>query len=177
MACGDNAHPAGSGSLSVVVFNRQTDWIHPSNPVALQALVDVGAAHDWAVTTFDDPTRFTPELLRTTDVVVFSLTSGNVLDDASREALGAFFTSGGGFVGLHSPSHTEWDWPLYLQKVVPVTFLTHPYPMNVLTGPLYPYTLIAIQHATIFAIIFAQAVAAAVLAVAAIVRRVDRRAP
>ena len=135
-ACGDNGHPGTDGPLSIAVFNRQTDWIHPSNPIALQALVDMAHARGWSVTTSEDPAFFTPELLRDTDVVVFSVTSGNILDDNSRAELGAFIERGGGFVGIHSASHTEWDWPLYLERIVPVTFLTHPTPMNLLSGNL-----------------------------------------
>ena len=134
--CGDNLTRNGSGPLSMVVATRQTNWQHPSNSVARQALIDLGAANGWTVVATDDPAFFRKDTLHDVDVVVFSVTSGDILDDQSREELGAFFQSGGGFVGIHSPSHTEWDWPFYMAKVVPVTFLTHPYPTNVLNGQL-----------------------------------------
>jgi type 1 glutamine amidotransferase len=135
-ACGDNLTPGGTGPISIVVLDRQTDWIHPSNPVAVQALVDMGSANGWTVATSDSDSYIRDATLYGVDVVVFSVTSGDILDDEARLALGAFFQRGGGFVGIHSPSHTEWDWPFYLEKVVPVTFLTHPFPMNVLSGQL-----------------------------------------
>ena len=136
VGCGDNLTRSGSGPINVVVATRQTDWQHASNPVARQALIDLGAANGWSVVTTDDPAFFRQDTLHGVDVVVFSVTSGDILDEQSRGELGAFFQSGGGFVGIHSPSHTEWDWPFYMQKVVPVTFLTHPYPTNVLHGQL-----------------------------------------
>lgn len=124
-------------SLEVIVFTRQTDWMHPSNPVAAEALQRAGDHRDWHVTVSENPAIFTPARLATTDVVVFSVTSGNILDETARANLETFFGNGGGFVGIHSPSHTEWDWPYYLQKVVPVTFRTHPFPpYNVLPGML-----------------------------------------
>jgi type 1 glutamine amidotransferase len=68
---------------------------------------------------------FTDELLAHTDVVVFSVTSGNILDANSRARLQTYFTAGGGFAGTHSASATEQDWPFY-KVLVPATFRTHP---------------------------------------------------
>lgn len=129
-ACGDNADKP----LSIIVDHKQGDWDHPSNPVAVQALTDLANANGWKIQVTDDPAFFRPETIRDVDVVVFSVTSGDILDDESRATLHTFFTNGGGFVGIHSPSHTEWDWPFYMAKVVPVIFKTHPYPMNLLSG-------------------------------------------
>ena len=120
----------------MVVYTRQTAWMHPSNAVAAQALADLGAENGWTVAVSDDPAYFREATLRGVDVVVFSVTSGDVLDDESRLNLGYFLQHGGGFVGIHSPSYTEFDWPFYVEKVVPVTFLTHPFPNNVLAGQL-----------------------------------------
>jgi type 1 glutamine amidotransferase len=123
--CGDNL-PADDGcALGVTVFTAQSLWDHPSNPVAAAALASLGASQEWAVTVTADPTVFTPEHLLATDVVVFSVTSGIVLDDAARAALEPYFRAGGGFVATHSGSATEWEWPFY-KLLVPLTFKTHP---------------------------------------------------
>ncbi len=134
--CGDNEK-----GISVLVMTRQTDWMHDSNPVAADALAQLGAARGWTVTVTDDPATFTPDVLARTDVVVFSVTSGDILDDASRAAMEDYFAAGGGFVGIHSASHTEWDWPFYLSNVVPVTFETHPSPYNGAPSNVLPGTL------------------------------------
>lgn len=126
--CGDNL---GTQPLGVLVFTRQTEWMHASNPVAAQALAEMGAANGWDVTVSDDPAVFTKSQLARTDVVVFSVTSGDVLDDAARANLEAYWKAGGGFVGIHSASWTEHEWTFYLTKVVPVQFQTHPHPVNV----------------------------------------------
>ena len=121
-ACGSSGSPQ---ALSIVVYTRENQWSHPSRPVAADALRELSEARDWNVTVSDDPAVFTPARLASTDVVVFSVTSGNVLDEPARAALERFFTGGGGFVGTHSASSTEHDWPFYKQ-LVPATFKNHP---------------------------------------------------
>lgn len=124
-ACGDNAHP-----FSVIVFTRQTEWMHTSNPLAADALVAMGAKQGWEVEVADDPAVFTKDRLDRTDVVVFSITSGNILDDTARSNLEPFFKDGHGFVGIHSASYTEFDWTFYRTVLLPVSFKTHPAPAN-----------------------------------------------
>lgn len=121
---GITACSAEPAPLRAIVFHRENQWNHPSNPVAVEALRERAATRGWRATFTDDPAVFTSEL-GGIDVVVFSLTSGNVLDDAARAALEPYFTAGGGFVGTHSASSTEHDWPFY-KTLVPATFKTHP---------------------------------------------------
>ncbi len=124
-ACGDNAPP-----LSVLVYTRQAEWIHTSNPLASREIEFLGRERGWTVTVSDDPQIFTEERLAETDVVVFSVTSANVLMPAQRELLEPYFKAGHGFVGIHSASYTEFDWPFYNLTLVPVHFRTHPDPSN-----------------------------------------------
>jgi type 1 glutamine amidotransferase len=134
--CGDNTKP-----VSAIVFTRQTQWMHTSNPLASQALVDMGTREGWTVQVSDDPAVFTKDALAHTDVVIFSITSGDILDDNARALLEPYFTSGGGFVGIHSATFTEYDWPFYLSTLLPVKFLTHPAPSNGAPTNVLPGTL------------------------------------
>jgi type 1 glutamine amidotransferase len=130
-ACGDDL-PAeevtcpSDEALSLVVFDRENQWVHPSTPVAAQALQELGDARGWRVLVTDDPLALDDALLARTDVVMFSVTSGNILEEEQRARLERFFTGGGGFVGTHSASSTEHEWAFYKQVLVPVTFKTHP---------------------------------------------------
>lgn len=129
--CGDDLHPpeatcAPGEPLSIVVFDRENQWVHPSTPVAAQAMQDLGAARGFRVMVTADPLAFDDALLARTDVVMFSVTSGNILEEEQRTRLERFFTGGGGFAGTHSASSTEHDWAFYKQMLVPVTFKTHP---------------------------------------------------
>lgn len=117
-------------SLSVLVFNRETEWFHTSNPLAAEAIVKLGHERNWDVTVSDDPAVFSIDTIAQTDVVVFALTSGNVLDPMARDRLEGYFRAGGGFVGIHSASYTEFDWTYYRTTLVPVSFKTHPSTSN-----------------------------------------------
>jgi cytochrome c len=130
-ACGDNEQP-----FSVIVFTRQNEWNHTSNPIAAQALQQMAIDQGWLVQVTDDPAVFTNSTLDDTSVVIFSVVSGNILDDDARANLERFFRHGGGFVGIHSASSAEFDWPFYGETLVPVAFKTHPTPNNVQMGTL-----------------------------------------
>jgi type 1 glutamine amidotransferase len=121
----EEACPADE-ALSLVVFTRENQWVHPSTPIAAQAIQDRAVARGWRVQVTDDPLALDDELLARTDAVMFSVTSGNVLDGDARARLEAFFQGGGGYVGTHSASSTEHDWAFYKQVLVPATFRTHP---------------------------------------------------
>ena len=129
--CGDAADPPiakicpPGDPMSVLVITRQTVWDHPSNPVAADAIRAMALARGWRIEVAGDPIVVTEDQLTRTDVIVFSLTSGVILDDEQHALLERFFRSAGGFAGTHSASFTEGDWPFY-GKLVPVSFKAHP---------------------------------------------------
>jgi type 1 glutamine amidotransferase len=69
--------------------------------------------------------QFTDQNLANYNVVIFLLTSGNVLNEAQRAAFRRYIQAGGGFVGIHSAVYTEFDSPWYAQLVGAV-FESHP---------------------------------------------------
>jgi cytochrome c len=80
----------------------------------------------------EDPERLTDTALAQYRVVVFLSTTGDILDPEQKAALERYIRSGGGFVGIHSASDTEYHWPWY-GRLVGAWFASHP----------------QIQHATI----------------------------
>lgn len=127
--CGDDAPPRDEtceAPLSIAIFTRETLFFHPSTPIAAQVLEARARAAGWIVTGAGaDPAMFTDELLARTDVILFSVTSGNILDAATRTRLEAYFRGGGGYAGTHAASATEMEWPFY-HTLVPASFRTHP---------------------------------------------------
>ena len=57
--------------------------------------------------------------------VVFLLTTGDVLDDEQQVVFQRYIEHGGGFVGVHSASDTEYGWPWY-GELVGAFFKNHP---------------------------------------------------
>lgn len=101
--------------FSVLVFHRAVGFVHQSIPDTVEAIVELGAAHDFAVTATDDPDQLVA--LDAIDVVAFAHTTGDAVPGAEqRGGLESFVRDGGGFVGIHAASsnddtvRSEWPW-------------------------------------------------------------------
>ncbi|MFF3330990.1 ThuA domain-containing protein [Streptomyces sp. NPDC002888] len=93
----------------LLVYTRTTAYRHDSIPDAVAA---VRTLAEYDVDHTEDPAALeTP--LDGYAAVVFLSTSGEVLTPAGRERLAAYVESGGGFVGVHAATCTEYDWPYY----------------------------------------------------------------
>jgi type 1 glutamine amidotransferase len=97
----------------LLVFTRALGHRHDSIPAAVEAMRKLARDRGLSVVVTEDPSLFEPGQLFRTDVVVFLLTTGDVLDERQQEAFEAFIRRGGGFVGIHSATDTEYDWPFY----------------------------------------------------------------
>lgn len=106
----------GSGAAAewrVLVFSATAGYRHASIPAGIDALRSLGAEHGFGVDATEDATAFSERALAPYDVVVFLSTTGDVLDPAQQAALERFVRVGGGFVGVHAATDTEYDWPWY----------------------------------------------------------------
>ena len=68
---------------------------------------------------------FNERFLSDINVIVFLNTTGDILDDNQQLELQRFIQAGGGFVGIHSATDTEYKWPYYNQ-LVGAYFDSHP---------------------------------------------------
>ena len=109
----------------VLVFTKTAGFRHDSIPAGVQALRRLGTRNRLQIDHTEDASAFSGERLRRYDVVVFLLTTGDVLDDPQQAAFRSYIQSGGGFVGVHSASDTEHDWPWY-GGLVGAYFSSHP---------------------------------------------------
>jgi cytochrome c len=121
-ACTLAAAPAGS---RVLVFSRTKGFRHASIPDGIAAVQALGAAHGFAVEATEDATAFTDQSLGRFAAVVFMSTTGDVLDSAQQEAFQRYIRAGHGYVGVHSATDTEYDWPWY-GRLVGAYFKRHP---------------------------------------------------
>jgi len=77
----------------------------------LRQLADRGG---FGVDVSDDPARFTDDSLRRFRAVVFANTNNEAFtDQVQRDAFQRFVRGGGGFVGIHSASGSERQWPWF----------------------------------------------------------------
>ena len=111
--------------FTVLVFSKTTAFRHDSIPQGIAAIRDLAADHDFAVDSTEDAARFTDAELRRYRVVVFLSTTGEILDSGQKAAFERFIRSGGGFVGIHSGSDTEYRWAWY-GRLAGAYFASHP---------------------------------------------------
>jgi len=115
----------GAQEPGILVFSRTAAFRHASIEPGIAALMGRAAQAGIALEATEDPGAFTTTNLSRFAVVVFLSTTGDVLGPAQQEALQGFVQSGGGFVGIHSASDTEYDWPWY-GELVGAYFAGHP---------------------------------------------------
>ena len=120
-----NAAETADARFSVLVFSKTAGYRHDSIPRGTRTIEELGAAHSFAVDSTEDAGRFNDATLARYKVVVFLNTTGDILDPAEKAAFERYIRSGGGFVGIHSASDTEYRWPWY-GRLVGAYFASHP---------------------------------------------------
>jgi uncharacterized protein len=112
--------------FSALIFSKTAGWHHDSIGAAVPALQNLAKQHDFTAFWTEDANRvFNDKELAKYKVVVFLLTSGDVLNDEQQAAFERYIRAGGGYVGVHSASDTEYNWPFYT-KMVGHMFHIHP---------------------------------------------------
>ena len=117
--------PASVSSFSVLLFTKTAGFRHDSIPEGIDVITALGQLHNFDVLASEDAAIFTDEQLALHQVVIFLNTTGDILDEVQQAALERFIQNGGGFVGIHSATDTEYDWPWYGQ-LVGAYFADHP---------------------------------------------------
>jgi cytochrome c len=106
---------SGQGTFSILVFSKTSGFRHDSIPAGIAAIQAMAKEHGFLVDATEDSGLFTSDNLRKYRVIVFLSTTGNVLNADEKSAFESYIRSGGGFVGIHSATDTEYDWPWYGQ--------------------------------------------------------------
>lgn len=102
---------------NVLVFSRTVGYRHESIGPGIEAIRQLGMANAFAVTATEDPAEFNDARLAEFEVVVFLSTTMDVLDEAQQGAFERYIQSGGGWVGVHAATDTEYGWPWYGQLI------------------------------------------------------------
>jgi type 1 glutamine amidotransferase len=127
------AFPASSFAAKkrILVYTRNYSsdgkgYVHDNIASSVEAIKKMSAEKHFAVDVSDDPAVFTDANLKQYSALVFSNSNNESFStDDQRNAFKRYIEAGGGFVGLHSASGTERDWP-YFQQVLGGKFAAHP---------------------------------------------------
>jgi type 1 glutamine amidotransferase len=117
--------PEAKARFRVLVFSKTAGFRHDSIPAGIAAIHRLGSKAGFSVTATEDASVFRLKRLRRFEAVVFLNTTGDVLDPSRRSAFEAYIRRGGGFVGVHSATDTDYDWPFY-GGLVGARFESHP---------------------------------------------------
>ncbi|WP_328911966.1 MULTISPECIES: ThuA domain-containing protein [unclassified Streptomyces] len=98
---------------TVLVFSATADYRHDSIPAGAAALAELAASLGLSARHTEDPDDLRPDVLDGCAAVVFLSPSGDVLHEDARDALRAYVTGGGGFLGVHAATCAEYGWPYY----------------------------------------------------------------
>ena len=119
----------GRGDYKVLVFQETAGFDHrgPGTIGAAEAAIrKLGASNGFGVDVANQSAGFfTDAKLAEYDAVIWNSTTGDVLDATEQAAFERYVRAGGGFVGLHAASDTEYQWPWFGQ-LVGAYFENHP---------------------------------------------------
>ena len=113
------------GNPKVLVFTKTMGYKHSSIPKGIAAIQKLGLENGFEVDTTKNAALFTDENLKQYASIIFLSTTGNIFDHYQEAAFERYIQAGGGYVGIHSATDTEYDWGWY-GKLVGGYFQSHP---------------------------------------------------
>jgi len=109
----------------VLLFSKTAEFRHTSIEKGIESLTQLFEMNGIDVDTTENAEYFIEDSLKQYSAVIFLSTTGNVLNDIQQTAFQRYIQAGGGFVGIHSATDTEYHWPWY-NKLVGAYFDGHP---------------------------------------------------
>lgn len=101
-------------------------YVHENIPFSVDALKKICVENGYSSEATDDPGVFTPQNLRNYHCIIFSNTNNEAFEDQSqKDAFVNYIRQGGGFVGIHSASGSERQWP-WFWAMLGGKFVRHP---------------------------------------------------
>ncbi len=123
-----------TSKINVFVFSKTAAFRHESIEAGKQAIAKLAGEKGFGVSFTEDASQFTEANLKKYNTVLFLNTTGDVLNNEQQSAFERYIQAGGGYVGIHAATDTEYEWPWY-GRLAGAYFLDHPMtPSNVQKG-------------------------------------------
>lgn len=116
---------AGSGKPRVLIFSKTMGFHHASIDAGIAAIQKLGSENGFDVDTTKNVDMFTDDNLKKYATVIFLSTTGDVLNYRQEAAFERYIQAGGGYVGVHAATDTEYDWGWY-GRLAGAWFYDHP---------------------------------------------------
>ena len=111
--------------FNALLLTKTAGWHHESIREGVGAIQQLAVRNAFSVQWHQAGVAITPKYLEQFQVIIFLNTTGDMLNEGEQRAVEQFIRSGKGFVGIHSASDTEYNWPWYT-KMVGRMFHIHP---------------------------------------------------
>ena len=112
-------------SARILVFSKTEGYRHESIPAGVTALRKLCKDNDIAMDSSEDAADFNEKNLKRYAAVVFLNTTGDVLNPIQETDFERYIQAGGGYVGVHSATDTEYGWHWY-GGLAGAYFTSHP---------------------------------------------------
>lgn len=110
---------------SILIFTKTAGFRHTSIPDGINAIEEFASQNGVGTFQTENSAYFNVDSLAGFDAVIFLSTTGDILNNEQQQAFEQFIQNGGGFVGIHSATDTEYDWPWY-GEMIGAYFKSHP---------------------------------------------------
>ena len=116
-----------AGKRTVLLFSKATGFRHGESIEAGKIVFDeLAKKNTWFLYSTEEGGAFNPQQLAKFDVVIFSNSTGRVLNDEQQKALGDYVEQGGSLIGIHGSGDGSHHWDWYEQKFLGAKFSHHP---------------------------------------------------
>jgi type 1 glutamine amidotransferase len=122
---------AASAQKRILIYTRNytpdgKGYVHENIAASVEAVRAIATRNGFAVDVSDDPTVFNDARLTGYSALVFSNSNNEAFaTEAQKDAFRRYIQHGGGFLGIHSASGSQRDWP-YFWSVLGGKFVVHP---------------------------------------------------
>jgi type 1 glutamine amidotransferase len=117
--------PPPSQRAEVLIFSKTAGFRHGSIPTGVTCLTDLAANIELAAVASEDSADFNDTNLERFAAVIFLSTTMDVLNEDEQASFERYIQAGGGYVGIHAATDTEYDWPWYT-GLAGAQFSSHP---------------------------------------------------
>lgn len=111
--------------FSALLITKTAGWHHESINDGVTAIKNLANRNYFDVLWHQEGVTITDDYLSKFQVLIFLNTTGDIFKPEEQKAIEKFIQSGKGYVGIHSASDTEYDWPWYT-RLVGRMFHIHP---------------------------------------------------
>ena len=109
--------PLNHNDLNVLIYSKTEAYRHSNIETAVLKLKEFAGTKGFDMSISESDSIIHPDSLARYNVIVFLNTTGNIFNTEQQAYFRQWYRNGKGFVGIHSATDTEYDWPWYHQLV------------------------------------------------------------